>query len=104
MKKKFGELHYGQWFTTGKDVYVKLQHKLPSGIPVVYNSFAAKDCGIHLGEPITQKGQQLNSKPFTAVDVDGIPGCVPEWLEVELIESPFPQHIKHFDNCPCTRE
>lgn len=93
MKMKFSDMHYGQWFKEVRNknarIFIKLQNILPSGTPVIYNSYAAED---YLN---TKKGEKLNSYPFNSVDIDGIPACCPDWLEFEIIESPFPQRVKH---------
>jgi hypothetical protein len=88
-KQKFAEMRYGQWFKIGDQVWVKLQNVLPSGIRVEYHGFVAEDWTLdHLS---AKKGDRTSKKPFNAVGVEGIPGCVPDWLECVLIKSPFLQ-------------
>jgi len=64
--QKFGEMRYGQWFREHREagavlarpeprVFVKLQNILPSGIPVVYDAFVAKDTELYGGKRIEKK-------------------------------------------------
>lgn len=97
---KFGEMRYGQWFRecggNNPRIFVKLQNILPSGIPIVYDAFVARDHDLDGdGKNIQQKGRKTNSMHFNAVDIDGIPGCCPDWIPFELIECPFKQ--RHHD-------
>lgn len=93
---KFGDMHYGQWFreANGDRRFVKLQNVLPSGIKVIYRSFEI--------ESIPEGEDARHAKPgkaipgnLNAVDQDGIPGSCPDWLEFEIIDSPFEQKVHH---------
>lgn len=90
---KFGEMHYGQWFRelNGDRRFVKLQHVLPSGIKVIHRTFERGE-----GEDarFAKAGTAIPGN-FNAVDQDGIPGCCPDWLEFEIIDSPFEQKVHH---------
>lgn len=92
---KFGDMHYGQWFREhgGDRRFVKVQNVLPSGIRVIYRSFAIES--IPEGEDARHAIPGHPCLHFNAVDQDGIPGSCPDWLEFEIIDSPFEQRVHH---------
>lgn len=94
IKQKFGDMHYGQWFKEcgGDRRFIKMQHILPSGITVSYQTVSKDDQ--ECGGNVIPKGKMIHPE-LNAVDIDGIPGRCPDWLEFELIDPPFPQRVKH---------
>lgn len=97
--QKFGEMRYGQWFQECRDngtprVFIKIQNILPSGIQVLHLAKVARDHSYPDGTPMAKAGEYINSY-YNAIDIDGIPGCCPDWLEFELIDPPFKQRHNH---------
>ena len=92
--QKFGEMRYGQWFRERREkdprVFVKIQNILPSGIQILHQSVVARDHYFPEGQPMAKKGD-VKRGYYNAIDQDGIPGCCPDWVEFELIDSPFKQ-------------
>ena len=103
MKKciqKFGEMRYGQWFREMRDknprVFIKIQNILPSGIQVLHLMKIARDHFCENGLQMAKAGELINSY-YNAIDQDGIPACCPDWVEFEIIDSPFPQQYPKHD-------
>lgn len=100
---KFGEMPYGQWFRELRSddprVFVKIQNVLPSGIQVLYMKKVAKDHFFLSGEKMDSGGKIINGY-FNSIDLDGIPGTCPDWVEFELIDPPYGhKQIEHSQGC-----
>lgn len=92
--QKFGEMKYGQWFKECRSnprIFVKIQNILPSGISVLHISKVAENAYYKDGTLMAEK-DELISGHFNAIDSCGIPARCPDWLEFELIDSPFKEN------------